>query len=142
MTAHMEDMTMQLDIEGIAVIAAAATRGPWRWEHYRYGTPDLVGVAGDPGVYEYSTDVLEATHTGGCGCRSACELELNISDADSAYIAAASPDVLLQLIERVRRAEAAIERIRQLQPTWHPGMYGSPDDKFSAVGIARALEGQ
>ena len=136
MAAHERAMT---DLDVLHAMTSAATRGPWHWEPYRAGTPVLIGRAGEPGVYGYDVEILEADHFGECGCRSACTLELKVSDADKAYLATVSPDVILELIRRVGNAEAAIERVRALQPTWTQGMYGSPDDMFSRTGLARAL---
>lgn len=98
-------MSATLNLDELEQLAAAATRGPWRWSDAR--VPDLVGVAGDPEIYQYESEVLEATHWGGCECRSACELELNITTEDAAFIAGTGPDVVQALIARIRELEAA-----------------------------------
>lgn len=36
--------------------------------------------------------------------------------------------------------EAQLARVEALTPTWHRGMYGCPDDMFSAISIRRALD--
>lgn len=111
MTAHVETMTdTTIDIDALAATATAATRGPWTWTDHR--VPDLVGRAGETGAYEWDHEVIGASHSGECGCRSACTLELAISDDDKAYIAAASPDVVLALLERLRVAETAVAELQ------------------------------
>mgnify|MGYP007116841650 CR=1 FL=1 len=86
--------------------ADAAAAGPWTWNGYR--VPDLMGRAGDPETFEYDIEVIEATHSGECGCRSLCELELTVGPADREFIAHARQDIphLLDLIDRVRAAVA------------------------------------
>ncbi|WP_166905954.1 hypothetical protein [Mycobacterium sp. DL440] len=79
-------------------LLAGITRWPWQWNDYR--VPDLMGRAGDPDIYEYDIEVLEASHSGECGCRSSCELELTISDADKAFIAAA-PQLVAELADKL-----------------------------------------
>lgn len=128
---------LDLDLDAIERTATDATRGPWTWTDHHI--PDLEGRAGDPDAYEYSVTVLEASHWGECGCRSACNLELEISEADKAHIAAASPDVVIALIARLHAAEAALDRVREITPTWHRGMYGSPDDMISRTSLNRAI---
>lgn len=108
MTAHVVQVT--IDLEALAATAGAATRGPWRWEQFRYGPPNLVGRAGEIGIYEYDREVIEASHTGGCGCRAECTLTLEISPEDRAYLETVSPDVVIALIDRVTTAEAALEQ--------------------------------
>lgn len=110
-TAHVGTMTTDLDLDAIERTATGATRGPWTWTDHRI--PDLEGRAGEPDVYEYSSTVLEASHWGECGCRSACTLELDISDADKAHITAASPDVVIALIARLRVAEEALASLNR-----------------------------
>ena len=80
-------------------LAEAATPGPWAWDQHR--VPTLNGQAGDPDLYVYETAVIEAEHSGECGCRSACELELNVADADAKFIAAADPTTVLALLDEI-----------------------------------------
>ena len=79
--------------------AEAATRGPWNWECYREDLPSLLGLAGTPGVYEWRQEVIEADHSGECGCRSACYLTLGVDPADQTYIATMHPGVGLALAD-------------------------------------------
>lgn len=71
--------------------AQAATEGPWTWDAHR--VPTLSGRAGDPATYAYDVEVVEAEHSGECGCRSACTLDLHVSPDDAEFIAHARTDV-------------------------------------------------
>lgn len=92
------------------------TDGPWSWTSPRYGVPTLEGWAGDPELYRYDTEVLEADHRGECGCRSACELELSVSDADRAFIAAAR-DLVPELVAEVARLRSALSEVVERHTT-------------------------
>lgn len=46
---------------------------------------------------------------------------------------------LIDLKPRAEAAEATLERVRALEPTWHKGMYGCPQDMFSRDSIRAAL---
>lgn len=98
-------------------VQSGVTDGPWSWTTPQYGVPELMGRAGDPETYEYDTEVLEASHSGECGCRSACELELSVSDADRAFIAAARSLVpeLVAEVEKLRRGGMELGRIIERQ---------------------------
>ena len=85
--------------------AKEATRGPWKWDDYR--VPTLEGRAGTPGEYEWDTEVIEASHSGECGCRSACTLELTVSDADREHIARHDP---ARVLRDVAAKRAIIDR--------------------------------
>ena len=81
----------------------AATPGPWHWDEYP--VPALHGVGGSPDTYEYEAEVIEATHTGGCGCRAECYLDLTIDRSDAEFIAHAPTD-LADLLTEVDRLTA------------------------------------
>lgn len=84
------------------------TPGPWKWDDDR--VPTLHGRGGTSDTYEYEVEVLEADHNGECGCRSACDLELNVSNFDKELIAAA-PDLARTVIEQsaqIKRLQAAL----------------------------------
>lgn len=87
----------------------AATRPPWYW----YDERELVGRAGESDVYEYDFVVLDIDHDGGCGCRSACHLQVEISDPDAEFIAAAREDVPA-LVAEVRRLRAEADKLTGL----------------------------
>ena len=89
-----------MDLDTLERLARAATPGPWRVNPFgvsirtgEYRAPDSVRVA----------DIADAED---CGC---CPTEQGYATAT--YIAAASPDVVLALIARVRAAEAERDRL-------------------------------
>ncbi|MGP6175417.1 hypothetical protein [Corynebacterium sp. A21] len=88
-----------------------ATEGPWKWDSHR--VPTLYGtIPSSTGDYEFQVDVLDADHDGGCGCRQACELELHVSDADKALLAAA-PESVAEVV-RLRRELEEVRHDMQL----------------------------
>ncbi len=96
-------MTAASRLAEIEARCQAATEGPWEWDGRR--VPTLNGAAmNDSYVYE----VIEAEHDGGCACRRACELALNISSEDRAFIAAARED-LPALVAFARDVEALLD---------------------------------
>lgn len=106
--------------EQLAAIRArldAATPGPWHWDEHT--VPTLHGVGGSPDTYEYEAEVIEATHTGGCGCRAVCYLDLTIDRSDAEFIAAARTDleVLLAEVDRLTQILAAVDAASQPK-TW------------------------
>lgn len=94
--------TTDAQIAQITARAGAATRQPWTWEDHR--VPNLMGRGGDPDTYEYDVNVIEFTHSGECGCRSACQLELTISDSDKDFIAHARADIVA-LLDKITEFE-------------------------------------
>ena len=72
------------------------TPGPWVWTRH-----DL-----DSTIRPFYS-VIAVDHDGGCGCRRACDLQIDISDADRALIAAA-PDLLARAADRIEQ----LERVR------------------------------
>lgn len=83
------------DLDNLESKAKAATPGPWQYDgvNVTQAVNDGTGLA----------DVITTD--------DADEGRI-ITDADAAYIAAASPDVVLSLIARVRDAEAQAKRVR------------------------------
>ena len=81
------------------------TRGPWTWDDHR--VPSLTGRGGSPETFEYESDVLEADHNGECGCRSACNLELNVNDEDKSLIALA-PEAVAEVVRLRRELELRV----------------------------------
>jgi len=104
-------MTDDDQIAAIRARLAAATRGPWTWEATGNAVT-LNGRGGDPELYDYEVEVVEVRHTGGCGCRLACELEVHVADDDARLIENAPSDIahLLAVIDAQARALAAQER--------------------------------
>lgn len=89
-------------VERARSVLDGVTGGPWVWDSHR--VPTLDGRGGDPELWMYDVEVLEASHSGECGCRSACELELTVSEADARFIAAARmlvPELVAE-VERLR----------------------------------------
>ena len=103
----MTDQPTIPDLEVIRRRAEGATPGPWTWDGHR--VPTLIGRAGDPAVYSYDVEVIEADHDGECGCRSACTLHLRVRPQDADFIAHAREDITVLLAE-VDRLRAALAR--------------------------------
>jgi len=114
------------EFAAIEARAEAATGGPWKWTEHR--VPDLVGVVPSE-FYSYDTEVIEAEHSGECGCRSACELNLNINSADAEFIAHAREDVPA-LLAAVRERDNTIARIREVLDDYD-GLNAEPIPKLS-----------
>lgn len=101
------------DIEGILARLDTAPRAPWTWDGL--SVPGLEGRGGDPEVYEYGTPVLEASHWGECGCRSACTLELELADG-AADLIAAGPTDLAAMVAYALALEAELDTLRDGVP--------------------------
>lgn len=88
------------DIDEAIDRVSAATRGPWTADTAYDGETftRIEGRAGDPDVYDYSTDVLDIDHDGGCSCRKSCTLEVVISDADRDFITHSRTDAQKSLV--------------------------------------------
>ncbi len=95
---------MSDDIDSLERLARAATPGPWKWTE-SYGSVSL------------DRDVPNHDHTLGdhvlfaepCGD---CNSSVLVEDADAAYLAAVSPDVVLGLIALLRAAEEEIADLK------------------------------
>jgi hypothetical protein len=117
--------------------AEAATEGPWVWDTHR--VPTLSGRVVSPD-YTYDTEVLEANHSGECGCRSACELELDVKPHDAEFIAHARTDVPALV--------GALEAVLDLVAEWGSGLtsplYELGPDVATEISeaIETALEGR
>lgn len=88
-------------------VARDAAGGPWTWHEYvRKGddpVPYLTGRGGDPETYAYDVEVIEPDHSGECGCRSACRLELRVRREDQEHIARHDPSRVQADIAAKRR---------------------------------------
>lgn len=111
---------MTIDLDELQQRIDAGTRTPWTWADHRYGPPTLNGAGGEPGGYEWEQEVLEATHDGGCGCRSGCVLELTVTDADRALIAAGIT-ALPSLIAEARSSRARLAAVDDVLNRWATG---------------------
>lgn len=86
---------MKLDLDALEALARAATSGPW-WAEELDENGDAVGVL----TVETPCEVLAVMS----------DTQAPGDNTDNAgFIAAMSPDVVLALVERVRRAEARSE---------------------------------
>ncbi len=115
---------MSDNLTALRALAENATPGPWEADDNQPFSRDLQGIFA-PGERRY---VLKVEFD-----------EQPENPADAEFIAAANPATVLDLLDRLERAEAALERVRALEPTWHKGMYGCPQDMFSRDSIRAAL---
>jgi hypothetical protein len=120
-------MSKTIDLTRLEALARAATPGPWRWGDWScfYGSRENLG-----GVLRLERN---PTHPGpepyvrqrGDGATSVLLLEERPdNEANAEYVAAASPDVVLELIRMLREASSvataaavAYVRGRDLDPT-------------------------
>lgn len=86
---------MTINLDELETRAKAATPGPWLIERRDMGSGEIIHVV-------YGTH--DVTWSGDEACPNA--------RGDARYIAAASPDVVLALIARVRELEDTIEGLR------------------------------
>ena len=100
---------MTVDLAALAKLASEATPGPWDWKQYDTGT---IG------------DLRKRTNTFRTTSRIIVRIEQLyvfddpsglLKDADAAYIAAASPDVVLALVRVALAAKAAVEAFNSFE---------------------------
>lgn len=89
---------MPEDLEALKKAAEGATPGPWE-------VPE--SIHGDPYITERGVGILRG------GCVAVADTRDDYGRSNAAYIAAASPDVVLALVERVERAEGAVAALRE-----------------------------
>lgn len=92
--------------------AAAATGGPWTWDEHWLPTLSghkVVPANDEHDGYSYETEVIDAEHDGGCGCRRECLIELRVSPADRAFIATSRTAVpaLASIVQDLSSEETA-----------------------------------
>jgi hypothetical protein len=115
----------------------AATRGPWSWTT-AYRVPELVGIGGNED-YTYETTVVNAAHSGECGCRSACTLELEVEPADAQFIAEARSRWPLY-IAAIEAVQALAEDLADMGHNGHGIAEGEPEcPGCVAADLRRAL---
>ncbi len=100
-------MTAPLDLDALEAAARAATPGPWEQALYvRNNQPDTKIIAGNDHVTDCD------------GYSASCEQDL----ANATFIAAANPAVVLELVRRLRAADAWIS-VDESRPTDHTKCY-------------------
>lgn len=116
---------MNAEHETLRKLAEAATAGPWSpmWQNSRgrdhcWQTPVCVGEGARQG------NVFAIVHMGGAGAVNSTKETV---EANAAYIAAASPDVILALLARVEALETALEPFAELANSYD-GVLDEPHD--------------
>jgi hypothetical protein len=103
---------MTVDVDKLAELARAATPGPWTYEDGCYEPPKADDEFPDSSGYDDMANVYGAPVEVGTPTRPVQEvprLAYLPSNADAAFIAAANPAAVLELLERLRAAEAAVQ---------------------------------
>lgn len=137
------------EFDGLREAASKATPGPWLHDEAGYRAPEWPDdmhyrrvVRGEPHPVSGWRECVVSTHGAVDDTPGA-----RAHEATATYIAAASPDVVLRLIERVEAAEAAVERVQALVDGMRPGLSHEPVDctdhcqwgDCDCSGIARVL---
>ena len=108
-----------IDLDALQAAAEAATPGNWQHSESRHG--DNYVTAG--GGLITGVNVCGPTY----------------EKANAAFIAAANPAVILELVAAHHAALARIARVESVRPTWPRGMYGAPQDMLSLRDLRQAL---
>lgn len=98
-------MTEHIDVSKLREVAEAATPGPWATEKKPGGRQNVM----EP-KRVYSETVREIAEF-------ADDVADTIDAADAEYIATFDPPTVLALLDRLERAEAALERVRAVLAT-------------------------
>lgn len=106
-------MTAPLDLPALRALAEAATPGPWRWGDWRttFGLLESEFRATLERNLTHPGEPGPVRRNRGDGCTRVMDVEDEIRPEDAAFIAAASPDVILALIARVEAAEARVAQL-------------------------------
>ena len=111
---------MTVDLAALAKLASEATPGPWHFEDVSDGwdgrTVDLEDARG--------TSILSGWGYDAWG--------INVGDADAAYIAAASPDVVAALVRVALAAQETLSFIAE----WAHDCNGAERERFIETGSA------
>lgn len=109
---------MTIDIQKLEELAKAATPGPWR---YDWGNWDV--ECANKNYYRYSICGLDISDRAICFGSEEGEEKKKLSDhaygrttSDGEYIAAANPDVILRLLEVIKRQERSLRNIIEADP--------------------------
>lgn len=97
MTENTDTPTLDIDLDDLERTARAATPGIWEVDRNTPFSDDIMGIF-QPDYRRY------VVHLDGSFHRDARP----VSDEDAEYIAAARPEVVLELIRRLRAAEKAV----------------------------------
>lgn len=99
-------MTDNLDLTQLRMVAEKATPGPWKAETHCNYTDDKYHAV-------YSVDSADSVVIAqlGCGC---CDVGLEVSKPDTAFVITFDPTTVLALIERIVRAEQAVQRVEDV----------------------------
>jgi hypothetical protein len=89
-------------IKELRALAAAATRGPWQWHC------ELLGFTSDVGSVAF-----------GCVLDNGGDAGIEISDADAAFVEAANPAAVLELLDEIERAQDLVEDVDVMASNFH-----------------------
>jgi hypothetical protein len=113
-------------LDELETLAKSATPGPWR----QCTAPDTNNTQA---VCDHFFEFIARTDIVSIHSTEACE-------ANARYIAAASPDVILSLLARLKRAEAVCEAARPVANRWRKhGVHAS--DVVAMIAALDALDG-
>ena len=93
-----------IDLNELACLAKAATPGPWTVDDDCYRKPHY---SGNGAVWIFADHDCETHPIADCSCNHTCRMEHD-QQANAAYIAAVNPSAVLELIARLRTAEALL----------------------------------
>lgn len=91
-----------MNIKELERVARAATPGVWQWVGRSLEGQDERGY--------WVADIMDPKVSCGAYCQGG-SVDLNIADNNAAFIAAANPQTILALIERLRFAEEVVDEI-------------------------------
>lgn len=118
-------MTQHLDLDALQALAEAATPGPWRECGHDRGGCSCAQV--------WSTAVDFPVATAFKNDEEMGHAPIGQPEANAAYIAAANPAVILALIDRLRKAEAAALAIQDLIDSHKRDTHGECDEACDIV---------
>lgn len=143
-------MTEQVDLDALEALAKAATPGPWFasrpgkryeeghhvWSKREPEEPDSHDIA----TYCWGQEEAEFIAAADPSTVLALIAELRQEREHNAYFRSLpTVSVYVRLEAALSRAEETIDRFRTLEPLWHRGMYGCPQDMYGANQIRAIL---
>lgn len=93
-----------MELNELRKIAEAATPGPWKAETHCAYTEDKYHA-----VYSVDAGDSPVISQLGCGC---CDVGLEVSKPDAAFVAAFNPEAVLALLSRLEQAEQDRDKLR------------------------------